>query len=90
MSYTRNIKRTREKEVKRHLAQLAILLSRYYEFLSSRPQPSDEAVRERFISFDKRWRRYCANHKLMNADHLFVLNVQEAWKRHTRPAAKSM
>jgi hypothetical protein len=66
-----------------YLNVLATLLGEFYEYLSSQPQPSDDEVRKTFTHQDQRWKRYCKTHKLMNADHLFVLNVKEAWARHT-------
>lgn len=83
MSYARNIRRRQRKEGQQHLNVLATLLGNFYEFLSKQPRPTDEEVREIFTSSNEKWKRYCTIHKLMNMDHLFVLNVQEAWKRHT-------
>lgn len=83
MGYARAQRRRQKREAQPHLAFLATLLGGFYEFLGSSPQPSADEVRERFISTDNRWRKHCAIHKLMNANHLFMLNVQEAWKRHT-------
>lgn len=83
MSYARNIRRIKRKESERHSNMLATLLGDFYEFLCRRPQPSDEEVRELFKSQNTKWKQYCSFHKLMNADHLFDLNVSEAWKRHT-------
>lgn len=83
MSYARNIRRIKRKEGQQHLNMLATLLGRFYEFLSSKPQPSDEEVRQKFIASDNQWKRYCATNQLMNMDHLFVLNIKEAWKQHT-------
>lgn len=83
MSYARNIRRRQRREGQAHLNVLATLLGNFYEFLSKQPQPTDEEVRETFISSNEKWKRYCKNHELMNMDHLFVLNVKEAWERHT-------
>lgn len=83
MSYARNIRRRQRKEGQAHLNVLATLLGNFYEFLSKQPQPTDKEVRETFTSSNEKWKRYCKNHELMNIDHLFVLNVKEAWKRHT-------
>ena len=76
MSYARNIRRRQQREGQPHLMMLGSLLGDFYEFLSKQPQPTDNEVRSNFISSEV--------HKLMNSDHLFVLNVQEAWKRHTQ------
>lgn len=83
MSYVRNLRRRQNKKEQQHLNMLALLLGNFYEFLSKTPQPSTEEVREAFVSHNNRWKRYCTIHQLMNIDHMFVLNVQEAWKRHT-------
>lgn len=83
MSYARSIRRIKRKASERHSNMLATLLGDFYEFLCQKPQPSDEKVREQFTTSNNKWKRYCAFHKLMNADHLFDLNVSEAWKRHT-------
>lgn len=84
MSYARNLRRRQQREGQPHLMKLANLLGDFYEFLSKSPQPSDEEVRTEFTSSNNKWKMYCNIHNLMNADHLFMLNVQEAWKRHTQ------
>lgn len=84
MSYARNIRRRQQREGRPHLMMLGSLLGDFYEFLSKQPQPTDNEVRSNFISSNNKWKKYCEVHKLMNSDHLFVLNVQEAWKRHTQ------
>lgn len=89
MSYARNIRRMQRKKDQQHLNVLATLLGNFYEFLSNEPQPSDDEVRATFTSSNDKWKRYCTIHKLMNADHLFVLNVKEAWKRHTSKQPQS-
>ena len=89
MSYERKIRRMQRKKEQQHLNMLAMLLGNFYEFLSKHPQPSNEELRATFISSDNKWKRYCTIHKLMNADHLFVLNVKEAWKRHTNQHSQS-
>ena len=71
MSYARNIRRRQQREGQPHLMMLGSLLG-------------DNEVRSNFISSNNKWKKYCKVHKLMNSDHLFVLNVQEAWKRHTQ------
>lgn len=83
MSYNRAERRRVVKEAQPHLQQLAQLLGAFYEFLASQPQPTDEEVREKFTSSNEQWKQYCFDHQLMNANHLFVLNVHEAWKKHT-------
>lgn len=88
MSHTRNTRRKQLRDSQQHLNHLAMLLGDFYEFLGSSPQPADAAVREHFSVLNDRWKRYCTLHKLMNADHLFVLNVREAWRRHSQQSAK--
>ena len=83
MSYARRIRRAKRKQKSKHFNTLALLLSNFYEFLSQSPQPSDDEVRIAFINGNTQWKQYCTIHKLMNMNHLFVLNVKEAWKRHT-------
>jgi len=87
MSDARRQRRRQRKANQPHLTYLATLLGRFYEYLGSSPQPSDDAVRAHFTSSNEAWKKYCAIHKLMNANHLFMLNVQEAWKRHTAQRA---
>jgi hypothetical protein len=84
MSIARNMRRKHKAEHSQHLAKLANLLGDFYELLSSTPQPSDETIRSTFIKYNDNWQEYCRNHKLMNADHLFVFNVRQAWERHTQ------
>ena len=80
MSKARNERRKRQSK---HTNVLAVHLSEFYEFLSSSPKPSDEAVRETFIRHRNAWRNYCASHKLTeSAKNLFVMNVEKAWKRN--------
>lgn len=83
MGIARNLRRKQIREGKPYLAYLGNLLGDFYEFLSMSPQPSDEEVRSRFIADDAKWRKYCSIHELMNANHLFALNVREAWNRHS-------
>lgn len=87
MSQARRMRRAQQRQNADHTSNLAVILGDFYDFLSRTPQPTDEEVRTYFVSCDNRWVRYCRVHKLMNVDHLFKLNVQEAWKRHTAPAA---
>ena len=82
MSYARNIRRRQQREGQPHLMVLGKLLGDFYEFLSKCPQPTDNEVRNNFISSNNKWKQYCNVHKLMNSDHLFVLNVQEIGRAH--------
>lgn len=64
MSKARNERRKRQRDASKHTNVLAVHLSEFYEFLSSSPKPSDEAVRETFIRHRNAWHNYCASHKL--------------------------
>lgn len=87
MSQARRMRRAQQRQNAGYMGNLAAILGDFYEFLSKTPQPTNEEVREYFTTCNNRWEKYCRIHKLMNVDHLFKLNVQEAWKRHTAPAA---
>lgn len=89
MSYARKQRRMQRKKDQQHLNMLATILGNFYEFLSKQPQPSDDEVRDAFISSNDKWKQYCSIHQLMNVDHLFVLNVKEAWTRHTSKQPQS-
>ena len=83
MSKARNERRKRQRDASKHTNVLAVHLSEFYEFLSSSPKPSDEAVRKTFIRHRNAWHNYCASHKLTeSAKDLFVMNVEKAWKRN--------
>lgn len=82
MSYARNQRRRQARMQQACTRTLAGLLGDFYEFLAGSPQPTDEEVRNLFITSDQKWRRYCHHHELMNMDNLFVTNVREAWRRH--------
>lgn len=84
MSKARRIKRKLQREEQLHLSVLATICGQFYEFLSSSPQPTDKEVRDSFSASNAKWKNYCQIHKLMNIDHLFELNVHEAWKRHSK------
>lgn len=88
MSQARRMRHVQQRQNASHVSNLGVILGDFYEFLSQTPQPSDDKVREFFISCDNKWKQYCKIHKLMNVDHLFKLNVREAWKRHTVPATQ--
>lgn len=88
MSKARNERRKRQRDAGKHTNVLAVHLSGFYEFLSSSPKPSDEAVRETFIRHRNAWYKYCASHKLTeSAKDLFVMNVEKAWKRNQNKQA---
>lgn len=67
---------------------LANLLANFYEFLESSPRPADDDVREMFTSCNNKWNKYCEVNQLMNWSQLFIVNVQEAWKRHSTDSTK--
>lgn len=83
MSKARNERRRRQRDAGEHTNVLAVHLSTFYEFLSSSPKPSDEAVRETFVRHRNAWYKYCASHQLTESvKDLFTLNVEKAWKRN--------
>ena len=55
-------------------------LSEFYEFLESKPQPSNEAVVERFNKHNKEWIQFCSLLQLSGSD-LFVINIKKMWER---------
>lgn len=83
MSEARRLRRQQQSQGQPHINKLATLLGDFYDFLSKTPQPSDAEVKECFTKSNNEWVGYCESNKLKNLNHLFVLNVQEAWKRHT-------
>lgn len=83
MSEARRLRRKQQLQGQPYINKLATLLSSFYDFLSKTPQPSDREVREHFTTNNEEWVKYCESNKLINLNHLFVLNVQEAWKRHS-------
>lgn len=89
MSYARRLRRRQQRKGQPHLITLGHLLGDFYEFLSKFPQPTDEEVRHKFTSSNNKWKQYCQSHQLMNMSYIFVLNVQEAWKRHTQQLPQS-
>ncbi len=78
----RQQRRKAQRKSQNHLDKLATLLGNFYDFLSSSPQPSTDEVRSRFQKDNNEWKQYCFTNKLMNANHLFITNVREAWTRH--------
>ena len=89
MSQARQQRRKNDKDKASHMMMLANLLGDFYEFLSKTPQPTTEEVRATFIESNEKWQRYCKFHKLMNVEHMFSLNVREAWNKHnSKPSEK--
>lgn len=82
MGTQRRQRRANERAKMEVTTVLACLLGDFYEFLSKTPKPLDEEVRAEFIQSDKKWRKYCHSNKLINMNHLFAMNVREAWNRH--------
>ncbi len=82
MSVSRRIRREQDRQAQKHFMMLGDLLSDFYAFLASKPQPSDESVRAEFIKRDRKWRAYCSRFKLKDsASLLFNNEVAQSWKR---------
>ena len=55
-------------------------LDEFCDFLDKQPKPSDSEVRDRFLTLEKRWVKYCAARKLTgNATLMFNKEVAERW-----------
>lgn len=54
-----SISRRNRRAIDKHLNELGIILSRFYDFLSKSDKPSDEEVRNKFIEYEKEWLSYC-------------------------------
>lgn len=66
----------------KHLTYLLTLLTNFYQFLEGTPQPTDEAVRVKFVDLDLKWREYCTNNQLNPmASSLFNRQVALEWKK---------
>ena len=62
-----SISRRNRRAIDKHLNELGIILSRFYDFLSKSDKPSDEEVRNKFIEYEK-----------LHSE--FKHQVSEAWK----------
>lgn len=81
MSATRRIKRQRQRAITKHLSVLGEMLGKFYTFLESKPQPSDEKVRSEFIRYENDWKQYCRHNQLTRqASLLFNQEVAQSWK----------
>lgn len=61
---------------------LANILGDFYEFLSAKEKPSNEAVRERFLKDQNDWVEYCTANKLTEeSKELFKINVNAMWEK---------
>lgn len=68
---------------KNYIDVLSGLLGDFYEFLSKEGQPTDQEVRDRFISDRQTWFLYCGKHNLnYSIKDLFVLNIATMWKHN--------
>ena len=86
MSISRRIRRAQERDAQKHFSVFGNILMGFYEFLEQTPKPSDEEVRQEFITREERWKRYCKSHKLSEeASLLFNKEVSISWeKRYTQ------
>ena len=75
-------KNVKQKPGDRHLVFLLSLLTNFYDFLGSTPQPTDEQVRASFVAHELQWRRYCAKNQLNPAASLlFNKQVSAEWNK---------
>lgn len=88
MSNARRIKREKARIMQTHFNVFGSILMGFYEFLEQKPKPSDEEVRNEFITREQRWKQYCKSHKLTEeASLLFNKEVSISWeKRYTKKA----
>ena len=84
MSKARRIKREMKREQSDHIEVVSRILADLFRFLKQEPKPTDQEVRDRFISDRATWLRYCEQHKLTDfMKDLFVLNVESEWNRRS-------
>ena len=61
---------------------LSDLLMEFYQFLEQKDKPTDEHVRETFITYNQRWKNYCSKHQLAkSASYLFNTKVSASWQK---------
>lgn len=72
------------KEGKKHRKVLKKHLKEFFQFLSSKPQPTNEKVRAEFIRHEAEWRLYSVMHSLgARIADLFNANVSLEWERRS-------
>lgn len=82
MKISRRQRRAQERASQKNFNVLAELLMGFYEFLERTPQPSDEEVREEFLTRERCWKRHCSNKQLSKqASLLFNQEVAQSWQR---------
>lgn len=70
------------KEGKKHKKVLNRHLKEFYQFLDSKPKPSNEKVRVEFIRHESEWRLHCVTHGLgTRIADLFNADVSLAWEQ---------
>ena len=85
-----SINRRKSRAVQAHMAVLADMLGRFYEFLARRPQPTDGEVRAEFIQRDHSWKQYCAKKQLnKSASSMFNTQVALLWRRKMQKAGST-
>lgn len=87
MSVSRRQRRLRQRESEKHIKRLGDLLGEFYTFLEQENKPFDDEVREKFITLEKSWKRYCrANELTDEASSLFNREVSASWvRRYAKP-----
>lgn len=81
-----------ERGALKHYEVFGDVLMGFYDFLGSKPKPSDEEVRNRFIESENRWKTYCRAHGLSEeASRMFNKEVSLTWKKfEERDEAQNM
>ena len=80
-SLSRRRRRLQQRESERHLKKLGDFLGEFYTFLEKKDKPSDQAVRDKFITLERRWKGYCnANELNDKASSLFNREVALSWR----------
>ena len=86
-SLARRMRRANKKSSERHLAVLGDFLGKFYTLLERTPKPSDDEVREAFVTYERRWKGYCKANKLTDeASSMFNREVSLSWQnRYAAP-----
>lgn len=75
------MRRANEKSSARHLKKLGDFLGQFYTLLERDPKPSDDEVREAFVTYERRWKGYCRANKLTDqASSMFNREVSLSWE----------
>lgn len=75
--------RQRRRLVSKHFAKLGDLLAGFYKFLGSKPQPSEEEVRSKFIEYRTAWKTYAIKNDLdKKTQEEFTRQVSIVWHQN--------